>query len=133
MTTPVVQLPDNLRQQIIDHCLSGLPNEGCGLVAMDGEVVMKVYPTGNDFASPEAGYTIPPQDHVNSLLDAEAFGWRLGGVFHSHPSGSAEPSMVDVAAALDPDWLYMVVGLAGGPEVRAWSIRNLEISEISLA
>ena len=131
MTTPVVHLPDNLRQQIIDHCLSELPNEGCGLVAMDGDVVAKVYSTGNDSASP-TNYTIPPQDHVNSLLDAEAFGWRLGGVFHSHPSGSAEPSTLDVAAALDPDWLYMVVGLADEPEVRGWSVRDQQISEISL-
>jgi len=132
MTTPVVQLPEVLRQQIVDHCLRELPNEGCGLIAMDGDTVARVYPTGNDLAS-ATGFTIPPQDHVNSLFDAESNRWRLGGVFHSHPNGSAKPSSVDIQAALDPEWIYLIVGLAGDPEVRTWRIRGPKaIEEICL-
>ncbi|MCH7899810.1 MAG: Mov34/MPN/PAD-1 family protein [Acidobacteria bacterium] len=43
----------------------------------------------------------------------------MSGVFHSHPDGSAEPSMDDVAAALDPEWVYLVVGFLGEPVIRA--------------
>ena len=132
MTTPVVHLPDDLRQQLIKHCLSQLPNEGCGLLAMDGEAIIRVYPTGNDLSSP-TGYTIPPQEHLNALVDAEAYGWRLGGVFHSHPDGSPEMSMTDVRAALDSDWVYLVVGLGDAPEVRGWSVRGGTAEEVSLA
>ena len=131
MTTPVVHLSDEFRRQIINHCLSELPNEGCGLVAMDGDRVTRVYPTGNDLRSP-TGFTIPPQEHVNSLFDAENSGWRLGGVFHSHPEGSPEMSMTDVRAALDPDWAYVVVGLGEEVQIRAWLVRNGESEEIPL-
>lgn len=118
MTRRVVSLPEDARQQIIDHCISELPNEGCGLLAFDHERVVRVYPTANADASPRS-YTIPPQEHYDALVDAEAHGWEIGGVFHSHPKGPAEMSAVDLAAALDPDWVYVVVGLGGDvPEVR---------------
>ena len=130
MTTPVV-LPDSIRHQIIEHCQTWVPLEGCGLLAMDGDELVAVYPTANEMASP-TGYTIPPQQHLDALLDAEARGWRLGGVFHSHPDGPAEPSDIDVQAALDPEWVYVVVGFETGPDVRAWSIENGEASEIPL-
>ena len=131
MTTPVVLLPDGLRRQIIEHCLSELPDEGCGLIAMDGEVVTWVYPTQNDLASP-TGFAIPPQEHVNSLFDAESNGWNLAGVFHSHPNGPATLSDIDVKAALDPEWLYMVAGLDGEPEVRSWRVRDGVVSEVRI-
>lgn len=95
-----------------------MPNEGCGLLALDGDRVVSVYPTANEDASPHS-YTIPPQEHYDALIDAESNGWEIGGVFHSHPNGDATMSTVDLARALDPDWFYVVVGLGGdGPEVR---------------
>lgn len=119
MTGPVV-LTDELRRQIIDHCLAALPNEGCGMLAMDGDRIVKVYPTGNEDASP-VSYTIPPQEHYDALVDAESHGWRIGGVFHSHPNGPAQMSDTDLAKVGDPDWVYLIVSLAGGrPEVEAW-------------
>ena len=112
MTRPAASLPDELRRLIVDHCLAELPNEGCGLLAMDGDEVVAVYPTANADASPTS-YTIPPQEHYDALVDAESKGWRIGGVFHSHPNGPAEMSSVDLERALDPEWVYVVVGLGG--------------------
>ena len=113
MTTPVAHLPDGLREQIIEHCLSELPNEGCGLLAMEGDRIVKVYPTSNADASPSS-YTVPPQEHYDALIDAESKGWRIGGVFHSHPRGAAEMSSIDREKALEREWVYLVVGLGGG-------------------
>lgn len=93
--------------------MSELPNEGCGLLALDGDRVVKVYPTANEDASPRS-YTIPPQEHYDALVDAEANGWEIGGVFHSHPRGPAELSSIDRAQSLDPSWIHVVVGLDGG-------------------
>lgn len=132
MTRPAVRLPDHLRQEIIDHCLSELPNEGCGLIAMDGDEVVAVYPTGNDDGS-STGFTVPPEEHFAALTDAESNGWKLGGVFHSHPNGPAEPSMADIQSALDPEWLYLIVGLSGKePVVRGWRIKEGTVEELSL-
>lgn len=79
---------------------------------MDGDRVVAVYPTVNADRSPSS-YTIPPQEHYDALIDAESKGWRIGGVFHSHPNGPAEMSSTDLERALDPDWVYVVVGLSG--------------------
>lgn len=117
MTRPAASLPDDLRRQIVDHCIAELPNEGCGLLAVDQGQVVRVYPTRNEDASPHS-YTIPPQEHYDALVDAEGNGWEIGGVFHSHPHGPAEMSSVDRAKALDPEWLHVVVGMgADTPEV----------------
>ena len=131
MTRPAVHLPEQLRQEIIDHCLSELPNEGCGLMALKEDLIVKVYPTDNQDRSP-SGFTVPPEQHYAALTDAESHGWALGGVFHSHPNGTAEPSMVDVRTALEPEWLYLVVGLRGSPEIKAWNIRDGSLEEVPL-
>lgn len=131
MTRPVVHLPDSQRSQIVEHCLSGVPNEACGLLAMDDDRIVEVYPTSNLDASP-VSYTVPPEEHFAALTDAESNGWELGGVFHSHPTGSARLSMVDVRRALEPDWLYVVVGLRGGVEIRGWRIEAGQVEPVGL-
>jgi proteasome lid subunit RPN8/RPN11 len=130
MTTPVVRLPDDLRRRIVDHCRAALPNEGCGLLAMDGDVVVEVYPTANDDASP-LSYTIPPEEHYRALIDVEGRGWRLGGVFHSHPSGPAVMSSLDVTRAVHPEWVYVVVG--ADFEVAAWQVAEGMSRPVALA
>jgi len=131
MTRPAVRLPEGLRRRIVDHCRAEAPNEGCGLLAMAGDEVVDVYPTGNREDSPSA-YTVPPEEHFAALTRAESRGLRLGGVFHSHPRGGARPSTIDVQKALEPSWVYVVVGLRGAPTVRAWSIRAGRADEVDL-
>lgn len=126
-----LRIPESLRRSIVDHCLSASPNEGCGLFAVDDGRLVEVYRTANAAESP-TGYTVPPEEHLRAIEDAESRGWEIGGVFHSHPTGTARPSMVDVNNALDPSWIYLVVGLAGEPELRAWRIGDGDIEEVTL-
>ena len=79
---------------------------------------MKVYPARNLDTS-STSFTVDPADHFAALEDAEARGWELGGVYHSHPSGPAEMSDIDLARALEPDWVYVVVGFGAGEAVVA--------------
>lgn len=91
------------------------------MLAMNGDRVVKVYPTGNEDLSP-VSYTIPPQEHYNALTDAESSGWLLEGVFHSHPRGPAGMSATDLSRVTDPNWLYVVVSLEGAePVLTGWS------------
>lgn len=132
MTRPAVRLPEELADRIVAHCLAELPNEGCGLFAIAGDGrVVAVYPTSNEAATP-VSYTVPPEEHHAALVDAESAGWRLGGVFHSHPYGSAELSMIDLQAAIEPEWVYLVVGLRGEPEIRGWRVRDRGIEEVEV-
>lgn len=118
MTVPVV-LPEELKREILEHCLAALPNEGCGLLALDGDRVTKVYPTGNDDASPSS-YTIPPREHYEAVMDAEPYGWEIRGSFHSHPSGPARMSATDLEQAMSPGWIYVVVGLGDSRAMSIW-------------
>lgn len=116
-----VVLNDELKDQILEHCLGALPNEACGMLALDGDRVVKVYPMDNEEKSP-VSYTVPPQQHFDALTDAESHGWRLGGVFHSHPDGPPRMSATDLARVTDPEWIYLVVSLKGKkPVITGWS------------
>jgi proteasome lid subunit RPN8/RPN11 len=124
-----VAIPDQARQAIFAHAANWAPDECCGLVAMDdGGRVVFVYPLTNADPSP-VSYTVDPDEHFSALRHAESRGWEIAGVFHSHPRGPAAPSMVDVQAALDPDWVYLVVA---PEELRGFRIRSGAITELVL-
>lgn len=102
------------------------------MLAIDGNRVMKVYPTANQDASP-VSYTIPPQEHYDALVDAESRGWRLEGVFHSHPNGPARMSATDLARLTDPGWVYLVVSLGGREAMLAGWRDGEEVSLLDVA
>lgn len=116
---------------MVAHARFSLPEEGCGLVAADesGRLRMAYCLSNADRSS--ATYTVEPREHLGALRHAEGCGWRLAGVFHSHPRGPAYPSPTDVARALEPEWLYVVVSLLdpAAPEVRGFWVRDGQVFE----
>jgi proteasome lid subunit RPN8/RPN11 len=126
---PVPRLPDQIRQAILAHADNCAPDECCGLLAVDGGGVLRfAYPLTNAHPSP-VSYTIDPDEHFQALRHAESMGWEIGGAFHSHPGGTAMPSMIDVQTALEPEWMYLI---ASPDEIRGFSIRDGLIEEIDL-
>ena len=126
---PVPRLPDQIRQAILAHADHCAPDECCGLLAMDPEGAIRfAYPLTNVHPSP-VSYTIDPDEHIHALNHAEALGWEIGGVFHSHPGGTAAPSMVNVQMALEPDWMYLI---ASPDEIRGFVIRDGVFDEVAL-
>lgn len=116
---------------MVAHASFCLPDEACGLLAADAAGRLRMaYCLSNSAPSPTA-FTLDPGEHFRALRHAEAQGWHLAGVFHSHPGGPAFPSATDVAQALEPEWLYVVVGLqpSAAPEVRGFWIREAVIEE----
>lgn len=126
-----MELPADIREAMVAHAAARLPNEACGLLAADATGrLRRAYCLRNATPSPHA-YTLDPEDHFWALRDAESRGWRLVGVFHSHPEGPSVPSPTDVAGALEPDWLYVVVSLEDPARagVRAFWIRDGAVNE----
>lgn len=116
---------------MLRHAEMCWPHEACGLVAIDGEGrLVMAYPLTNAEAS-AVRFTIAPEEHFGALRHAEAMGWEIGGVFHSHPSGNAVLSPVDLSQPHDPDWFHVVVGLRPHREVRAWRIQGGTAVEIA--
>jgi len=130
-----MDLPPQIREAMIAHARFCAPEEACGFLATDTEGRLRfAYCLTNVEASPTR-FTVEPTEHFRALQHAESRGWELGGVFHSHPVGPAFPSKTDIESALEPDWLYVIVGLGrpeGGPEVRAFRISHGRVEEVSL-
>lgn len=134
----VASLSPGLHAELIDWARSGLPNEACGILAAErsaaeGGRAVGFHPLTNAEASPFL-YRIDPVEQLHAMLaidDADQVVW---GIFHSHVASPAEPSVTDIGLAFYPDALYLICSLAdpAAPHVRAWSIRDGAVSEVTL-
>lgn len=127
----MLRIPASVLAAITEHARSVAPEECCGLLAVDGDgAVTRAYPVVNVERSP-VRFTVDPDGHFAAMQAAEKQGWSLGGAYHSHPRSSPVPSRRDLAAALDPHWIHLIVGLAAGvPEIRGWRIVGGQATEI---
>ena len=124
-------LPKLVHDQMVAHCLGGLPDEACGLLGGTPETgeVVTCYPTRNLAASAKL-YTVDPKEHLRADRDAESAGYSIIGVFHSHTHTEAYPSPTDVAQAPDPSWHYVLVSLRDiQPVVRSYTIVDGVVTE----
>ena len=114
---------------MVQHARFCRPHEACGLLGVDDEgSIVFVYALTNREAS-ATRYRVDPAEHFHAIQHADAMGWTIGGVFHSHPAGPPVPSPIDVAEALDPTWHYFVVS---GDEVKAWEIAGGSATEVDI-
>lgn len=132
---PCIRVPEPIHRTMIAHARDCFPEEACGLLAghPDGRLTM-AYPLTNIARSP-VNYVIDPAEHFGALRHAESNGWELVGVFHSHTHSPAYPSSTDVALAVEPDWLYVLVGMErmDALSVRGFRIRDSQITETTLS
>ena len=127
----MLTLPRAAHDQMVAHCLIGLPDEACGLLGGDPERGLDVtcYPTTNVAKSAKL-YTVDPKEHLRADRDAEKRDLSIIGVFHSHTHTEAYPSPTDVNQAPDPTWHYVIVSLRDTtPMVRSYRIVDGEIRE----
>jgi proteasome lid subunit RPN8/RPN11 len=129
----------DLLQAIVDAAREGVPNEACGLLAAasyvaDGGAPTRYIPLRNTAESPFR-YMIDPEEQLNVWLGLEDDGEVPWAIVHSHVASAAQPSATDVGLAFFPDSLYLICSLADPdrPAVRAWSIRDGTVTEVSLA
>jgi proteasome lid subunit RPN8/RPN11 len=119
--------------EIVAHLRAVYPDEGCGLVAVpvDDDRATRLYRLTNIAPDPRRRYLGEPLEILDALLEMERQGWRLGAIYHSHPSGPAWPSDEDVRCAYYPSALTLLVSLARPeqPEVRLFSLRDGPVSE----
>lgn len=125
---------------ILSHCIDGLPNESCGLLAGTKEndvvTVTKVYLLTNVDASREH-FSMDPKEQLKALKDARANGYGIVGNFHSHPESPSRPSEEDKRLAFDPFIEYMILSLMeeGHPVLKSFGIdkeKNVTVHEIEI-
>lgn len=131
-----LRIPQAIADEMIEHCEAERPNEACGLLARDGNGIVRCYRMTNAAASP-VRYSLDPKEQFQVYRDFEGRGWELAGVFHSHTRTEAYPSPTDVRMAIE-DVPYLIVSLASEPpSIRAfrivkanWTDESGEIDEI---
>jgi [CysO sulfur-carrier protein]-S-L-cysteine hydrolase len=116
--------------QVVTHAQEDAPNECCGYMRLEDGRVDEVFRAENLRNSPY-GYEIDPKSLLAANdLDDDGFGVAI---YHSHPRSAAEPSQTDINLAHYPHWLYVIVSLAGEPELRAWRIEDGHVEEEPVA
>ena len=111
-----------LRQEMLAHVLSCLPEEACGLLGgLDGQAGC-VQAVENELHSP-VRFRMRAQDQLGAFLALEEAGLELVGIFHSHPTGPAVPSSTDLAEFYYPGVLVLIWSPLGG----AWQLRAFRI------
>jgi proteasome lid subunit RPN8/RPN11 len=111
---------------LVAHARDEAPNECCGYARMTDGRVEEVFRAENLRKSPY-GYELDPKSLLAANdLDDDGFGVAI---YHSHPRSAAEPSQTDINLAHYPHWHYVIVSLAGDPEVRAFTIADGNVTE----
>ena len=133
---------DRLRRVVItrqvsdaiqSHALETRPEECCGLLAGDGNVISSAYRLHNEAGQPETRYFASPEDLFAAMKAMRQEGLEMMGIYHSHPNSPAYPSKSDVELAFYSDSIYFIVSLAGAVEISAFRIDNGNISRVEIA
>lgn len=93
------------------------PTEICGILRGTGGRVTGAVPARNVATDPARHFEIDPAALFGALREARRGGAAILGWYHSHPSGSADPSPTDAAQAAADGMLWLIVG---GNSARLW-------------
>jgi proteasome lid subunit RPN8/RPN11 len=120
----MIHIPESIVKAIINQARGELPNEACGLLTGNGDVVKKSYAMINTDNSPEH-FSFDPKEQFAVLKESRAKGQKIIANYHSHPETPARPSEEDLRLALDPDIIYIIISLAAvDPDIKAFYIVN---------
>ena len=114
------------RDELIAHAREEEPNECCGVITLSDGAATEVRRATNERASPY-GYSLDAASLL-AAFNASEDGHRVA-IYHSHPRSAAEPSQTDINLAEYPEYLHVIVTLAGDPDVRAWRIADGKVTE----
>jgi proteasome lid subunit RPN8/RPN11 len=128
MPTEKLILRESHWQSMLEHVRRQGGEEACGLLGGSSGQVERVYLVENVLHSP-VEYTMDPAEQVRAMLDIEAAGLEICGIFHSHPAGPPVPSQTDVDRSYYPESVYVII-YPGKNE--SWRLRGFQIEDGSV-
>lgn len=125
-----MRLTQEAYEAVVAQARAELPNEACGYLLGNGDVVTQNYPMTNADKSPEH-FSIVPSEQFAALRYARANGLKIIANWHSHPSTPSRPSAEDIRLAFDPTIAYFILSLAEEePVFNAFWIKDGEVQKI---
>ncbi|MEP7357003.1 MAG: M67 family metallopeptidase [Anaerolineales bacterium] len=118
---------------MLEHVRQNAPEEACGLLGGLNGQVTRVYTVENVLHS-RVEYTMDAAAQVRAMMEIEAAGEEVCGIFHSHPTGPPVPSQTDVERSYYPDSVYIIMSpsASGGWIGRGFQIEDGKVREVEV-
>jgi len=135
----MIEIPAEIKEQLVAHAQAAFPNEACGLLAgpgaTDGTVegparAERFVPMTNADASP-VSYRLDPGEQFRVFNELDDAGLELVAIYHSHTHSEAYPSETDRRLAFYPEAHYLLLSLEDreNPVLRGFTILDGEVEE----
>ncbi|MBQ8164559.1 MAG: M67 family metallopeptidase [Clostridia bacterium] len=124
-------------RKIINHAISQLPDEACGLIAGEADgadkLIKKVYLLTNIDHSNEH-FSLDPKEQLAAIKDMRASGYIPLGNWHSHPETPSRPSEEDKRLAYDKNASYFILSLMDkdNPVLNSFHIEGSDVTKEDL-
>jgi proteasome lid subunit RPN8/RPN11 len=127
-----IELTSNIRDELIQHAKSDLPNECCGYITGHAGVCKTVHKMTNIDASPTY-FEFDPKEQFQVVKAARKANEVPVVVYHSHPGSPARLSEKDLELLNDPEMTYLIISLENNcTDLKAYRIINDEIHDVKL-
>ncbi|MEO5347983.1 MAG: M67 family metallopeptidase [Magnetococcus sp. YQC-9] len=99
-----------LVNKILGHAQRELPRECVGVLSGEGQEATGWHPLTN-VAEDERRFMADTEEQIRLFRELREQGKRVVAIYHSHPSGPAEPSSLDRELSVYQDVLLLIVGM----------------------
>jgi [CysO sulfur-carrier protein]-S-L-cysteine hydrolase len=106
------------------HVQGCLPEEACGILGGNGDLVKIVMPVTNELHSP-VNFRMAPEEQLKAFLWLEEHNLDMLGYYHSHPAGPAYLSETDLVNFFYPGVVLVLLS----PENSTWRVKGFIIKE----
>lgn len=125
----MIIIPKKIYDKMVEHAISELPNEACGILAGKQNIVSEIYTMENIDKSPDS-FFMKPAEQLMVIRDLRRKKIDMISIYHSHPNSPARPSKKDIEMAFYEDVNYIIISLQNKiPVIKAFKIINNEFSE----
>lgn len=112
-----------------EHSTRCLPEEACGILGGQGEIVKLVISTTNTLHS-TVKFQIDPLEQLKAFQTFENMGLEMVGYFHSHPAGPAYPSQTDIQMNYYPGSAVVILSNQPKWQIKAYLIEKESVVQI---
>ncbi|MBM3203695.1 M67 family metallopeptidase [Candidatus Woesearchaeota archaeon] len=119
-------IPRKVVLAMLHHVQQQPEQEVCGLVGGRGGKALSYYPVENVAACRSNRFSLDEVGQIAAMKTMRIRQEELLGIFHSHPEGLVEPSVMDEALSGYPEALMLIgsAGTRGVLELRGFDLKT---------
>ncbi|WP_422343687.1 Mov34/MPN/PAD-1 family protein [Parasphingorhabdus sp.] len=110
-------LSSAILEELQELARQAAPEEACGLLFGDNGTVSSFKATENVAENRLRHFEVDPRDLIAAECAMRDNGPGIIGYYHSHPSGTVEPSKTDAAMAAGDERIWLIIN---GQDAAAW-------------